>query len=380
MPTNRRPTYARFVCEIRPQKTEQERTRLTVGGNLIDYPDTVTTRTCDLVTFKLHINSTLSQSNRKYCSFDVKNFYLNTPMERYEYMKIPITHIPEEIINEYKLRPKVHTDRAVYIEIRKGMYGLPQAGMLANKLLKRRLAQHGYYEVRHTPGYWRHIWRPIDFMLVVDDFGVGYEKNEHALHLLQTLRQYYEAVSVNWTGTLYCGITLKWDYAKRTCELSMPGYVQQAVRKFPRDNNGNTKPTDAPHPYKASKKHGLPMTEPKDDGAKLTPHAIKQLQQIVGTFLFYSRAVDPTMLTALSIIATEQTHGTKTMKDKADHFLMYAATHPYSTLKFYKSEMILKHTCQNVRAEAVLGDTSTWGTGITQLIPQMHQFSTPPVS
>ena len=342
MPTNRQPTYARFVCEIRPQKTEQERTRLTVGGNLIDYPGTMTTRTCDLVTFKLHINSTLSRSNRKYCSFDVKNFYLNTPMERYEYMKIPITHIPVEIINEYKLRPKVHTDGAVYIEIRKGMYGLPQAGMLANKLLKRRLAQHGYYEVRHTPGYWRHIWRPIDFTLVVDDFGVGYEKKEHALHLLQTLRQYYEAVSVDWTGTLYCGITLKWDYAKRTCELSMPGYVQQAVQKFPRDNNGNTKPTDAPHPYKASKKHGLPMTEPKDDGAKLTPHAIKQLQQIVGTFLFYSRAVDPTMLTALSIIATEQTQGTKTTKDKADHFLMYAATHPDATLKFYKSEMILK--------------------------------------
>ena len=72
MPTNRRPTYARFVCEIRPQKTEQERTRLTVGGNLIDYPDTVTTRTCNLVTFKLHINSTLSRPNRKYCSFDVK--------------------------------------------------------------------------------------------------------------------------------------------------------------------------------------------------------------------------------------------------------------------------------------------------------------------
>ena len=43
MPMNRRPTYARFVCEICPQKTEQERTRLTVGGNLIDYPDTVTT-------------------------------------------------------------------------------------------------------------------------------------------------------------------------------------------------------------------------------------------------------------------------------------------------------------------------------------------------
>ena len=212
MPPTRRPTYARFVCKIRPQKSEKEQTRLTVGGNLIDYPNPVTARMCDLVTFKMHINSTLSRTKQKYCSFDVKNFYLNTPMEHSEYMKIPLSHIPDEIIAEYALKRKVHSDGAIYIKIRKGMYGLPQAGMLANKLLKRHLAKHRYYEVRHTPGYWRHVWRPIDFTLVVDDFGMGYEGNEHALHLLQTLRQYYDAVSIDWTGTLYCGITLKWDY------------------------------------------------------------------------------------------------------------------------------------------------------------------------
>ena len=143
MPMNQRPTYARFVCEIRPQKAEKERTRLTVGGNLIDYPDPVTTRTCNLVTFKMHINSSLSRVKRKYCSFDVKNFYLNTPMECFEYMKIPLAHIPDEITSEYVLKNKVHSNGTVYIEIRKGIYGLPQAGMLANQLLKRRLAKHG---------------------------------------------------------------------------------------------------------------------------------------------------------------------------------------------------------------------------------------------
>ena len=81
MPKDRRPTYAHFVCDVRPQKTEQEQTQLTVGGILIDYPDPTTTQTCDLVTFKMHINSTPSQPKRKYCSFDIKNFYLNTPME-----------------------------------------------------------------------------------------------------------------------------------------------------------------------------------------------------------------------------------------------------------------------------------------------------------
>ena len=171
---------------------------------------------------------------------------------------------------------------------------------------------------------------------------MGYEGNEHALHLLQTLRQYYEAVSVDWMGTLYCGITLKWDYLKRTCEMSMPGYVQQALKKFQYGINSTHKATDAPHPYKATKKHGLPMTHPTDDSAKLSPHAIKCLQQIVGTFLFYSRAVDPTMLTALSIIATEQTQGTHSTKEKAEHFLMYAASYPDTTIKLNKSDMVLK--------------------------------------
>ena len=62
-------------------------------------------------------------------------------------MKINLAQIPHEIISEYNLKEKVHTNRYVYIEIQKGMYGLPQVSMLANKLPKRRLAKHGYYEV-----------------------------------------------------------------------------------------------------------------------------------------------------------------------------------------------------------------------------------------
>ena len=113
----------------------------------MDYPDPVTTPTCDLVTFKMHINSTLSQPKRKYCSFDVKTFYLNTPMERPKYMKINIAQILDEIISEYNSKGKVHIGSSVYIEFQKGVYGLPQASMLANKLRKCQLAKHGYYEV-----------------------------------------------------------------------------------------------------------------------------------------------------------------------------------------------------------------------------------------
>ena len=73
------------------------------------------------------------------------------------------------------------------MEIQKGMYGLPQAGMLANKLLKECLAEHGYRELLHTPGLFKHDTRPIWFTLVVDDFGIKYVGEEHAHHLVASL-------------------------------------------------------------------------------------------------------------------------------------------------------------------------------------------------
>ena len=120
------------------------------------------------------------------------------------------------------------------------------------------------------------------------------------------------------------------------------------------------------------------MTHPMDDSAKLSPHDIKHLQQFVGTFLFYSRAVDSTMLTALSIIATEQTQGTHTTKEKAEHFLMYAASHPDTTIKFYKSDMVLTihsdASYRNTNEGVALGGTFTWEIRRTKLIPPMDQF------
>ena len=62
------------------------------------------------------------------------------------------------------------------------MYGLLQAGLLANKLLEKRLNINGYFQSKLVPGLWKHEWRPIQFTLVVDDFGVKYVGKEHALH------------------------------------------------------------------------------------------------------------------------------------------------------------------------------------------------------
>jgi hypothetical protein len=87
IPKDRTVTYARIVVDYRPQKKDPNRVRITVGGNLIDYPGELATRTADLITSKILWNSTLSTPNARYMCADVKNFYLCTPMDRPEYIR-----------------------------------------------------------------------------------------------------------------------------------------------------------------------------------------------------------------------------------------------------------------------------------------------------
>ena len=98
-------------------------------------------------------------------------------------MRLRLDLIPAEIIQRYKLHDFVDDQGWVYVEIRMGMYGLPQAGILANKLLEQRLNTKGYYHCQHTPGLWRHVWRDITFCLVVDDFGIKSTSRDHVIHL-----------------------------------------------------------------------------------------------------------------------------------------------------------------------------------------------------
>jgi hypothetical protein len=82
------------------------------------------------------LNSIISMPGAQFMSLDVKNFYLNTQMTRYEYVQIKINNVQGEIIKHYNPREKMGKDGYLYIEVQKGMYGLPQAGILAQELLE----------------------------------------------------------------------------------------------------------------------------------------------------------------------------------------------------------------------------------------------------
>ena len=102
------------------------------------YPGDVRTNTASLELFKLVINSILSQTCTKYVCFDIENVYPNITLGRPEYVKIQLSKISQEFIEEYNLTIFEHKC-LVYFGIFCGFYGLPQSGILANKKLRIRL-------------------------------------------------------------------------------------------------------------------------------------------------------------------------------------------------------------------------------------------------
>ena len=203
---------------------------MTVGGDQIDYPGDVSTKTSDLVTAKILFNSVISTPNAKFMGIDIKDFYLNNDLPSSEYIRIPMNIIPEDIIEQYNLRAYEHNG-FVYARVDKGMYGLPQAGRVASDVLIPRLKAAGYEPTGITPGLFKHKKNSIVFALVVDDFGVSYTSKKDALHLRDALKKHYP-ITEDWSGANFIGIDLEWDYEKRHVDISMKGYVKKALQRF----------------------------------------------------------------------------------------------------------------------------------------------------
>jgi hypothetical protein len=332
-------TYARIVANERPEKADPDRIRVTMGGDRINYPGDCGTPTADLLTVKLLLNSIISTAHAKFMTIDIKDFYLMTPMDRYEYFKMKMDLFPDDVIEEYDLRSKVDDRGFVHCEVRRGMYGLPQAGLLAQQQLIKRLNKAGYYQSESSPGFWRHEWRPISFTLVVDDFGVKYVGKENADHLISVLQEHY-AIDIDWEGTRYIGLTLDWDYDQRKVHLSMPGYISKALSRFAHEPP--SKPQHQPHPS-ADKKYGETVQYAKalDNSPLLPPEGKTYIQQVLGVLMYYGRAVDATILVALSSIASAQAAPTELTLSLIKQLLDYVATHPDAILTYEKSDMVL---------------------------------------
>jgi len=229
VPPNRDVTYANFVFDYRPLKDEPYRARMVVGGDKLTYHDNAGSPAASLLETKLLLNSIISDADKgaRFLSLDLKDFFLCSTMSVPEYMRIPIKHIPEDIIKLYNITPLIHNGYA-YVKIKRGMYGLKQAAWLAFEQLREHLEPHGYFPDPNNPGLWYHNTRRTRFCLCVDDFGIKYFSKDDAEHLINVLKKYYK-VSIDWTGKNYCGFEITWNYEQKYVDIQMPGYIEKLL-------------------------------------------------------------------------------------------------------------------------------------------------------
>lgn len=358
VPKGEKVTHGRIVCAIRPHKKEVHRVRLTAGGNLIDCDGVTTTPTAGITTIKTHWNSVISTEKAKYGTIDISNFFLMAWLKDCKYMKLPISVIPDEIMTLYKLHDKV-VDGFVYIQIRGGMHGLPMAGKLAHDDLVEFLGNYGYHPAKYTPGLWTHDTRDISFTLVVDDFGVKYVKYEDYQHLANTLAKKHK-ITTDLTGNLCIGVTLDWDYDKRTVKCLMPGYIPALLNKF--QQSRTFKQQYSPHPA-PNMIHGAKTQWVHEEKSLpiLDKEGIKLAQQIIGGALYLGRIIDSTILVTCNEITLNQNKSTMKTLNFCTWLLDYMATYPNPSITYHRSDMQLHISSDSSHLSVINGRSRVGG-------------------
>jgi hypothetical protein len=173
----------------------------------------------------------------------------------------------------------------------------------------------------------------------VEDFGFKYVGREHAEHLMECIKKNYN-ISSNWEGSAYCGLTLEWNYNNRTVDLSMPGCIKAALHKY--QHSAPTRPEYEPHtwnpPLYGAKAQ---YVEDENNSPALSVKDVNKLQQLTGTLLYYARAVDPTLIMPINVLASEQTKATSDTADKVIKLINYCNTHPETKIRYHAYDMIL---------------------------------------
>lgn len=311
------------------------RIRGTAGGDKINYTGPTSALTADMPVVKLLLHSVVSD-NAHWLTIDIKDYYLNTPLLRPEYVRIPLRMLPPATIKKHNLTPYIIDGTALF-QVSKGMYGLPQAGLLAQQRLIEHLATHGYTQT-DTPCLFRHSSNGTMFTLVVDDFGVKYTTKDGVQHLITTLQLLYE-IKINWAGTTYIGFHIQFTSDNSSVSLSMPGYIAKVLKRF------NISPSTfaaSPAIYTAPS-YGATLQKPAIDlSAPLSSAAAKLLQEQVGCLLYYARSVDSTILPAVTHISSRQASPTDAVAAAMTRLLQYCAKYPDNHLVFHACSMQLE--------------------------------------
>ncbi len=150
-----------------------------------------------------------------------------------------------------------------------------------------------------------------------------------------------DTYTTDWTGTKYCGMTFDWDYENNYVDVSMPGYVQKSIQRLQYHPNI---PQYSPHKYnhfKFEEKGSRQYAKEDNPSTPLTDKETTWIQTVAGTFLYYARTIDSTLIPALNELVREQSKPTENTRRKAHQIMDYTATYPNAFIRYHASDMIL---------------------------------------
>ena len=156
-------------------------------------------------------------------------------------------------------------------------------------------------------------------------------------HFINTLTALYQ-VKINWDGTKYLGMNIAINRAERHVTLTMPKYIDRLLCKVRPEGVKGSK-TPATHTASNYANPGAQKAT-VDNSALASEDDKKLLQRVVGTLLYYSRAVDPSICTAVHQLGSVQSKPSQNDMRKMDKLLQYVSKHRNIGIRFYAAHLI----------------------------------------
>ena len=319
------------------------RVRGTLGGDKTHYTGATAANCAELTVVKVLLNSAISDPESGWASLDIKDFYLQSQMDRPEFLRLAWNQIPKKTQQDYGLAEFKTLDNKVLFRVDGGMYGAPQAGRLAQEqLIRTCLEPAGYIQDPNVPCLFTHLTNGIIFSLVVDDFGVRYKLALGFQSLVDALKASGYELKVNPTGSKYLGMNINFDRQANTITTDMGDYVKHHLLRL--NHTAKTTPSTpslyTPPHYGVNNASQLVDTSP-DTSPRLDDAAVKTIQSVVGAFSYLAHVHDYTLLPTVNLIASQQKNPTAALQVKVDRMLDYIAANPSNQQVISASDMIL---------------------------------------
>jgi hypothetical protein len=325
------------------------RVRGTLGGDRMPKgtAEARTAHTAPMEAIKILIASTVSDQAKHptvgAMVVDVKDAYLHSVLAEPCYMRIRLDQLAPATVEKYGLEALAKNGSVLH-KVVKGIYGHPEAGRLWQETLIREcLTPAGFKALPSSPCLFANKDKTVVFSLVVDDFFIKYRSRLEAEPLLTALRALY-TITVDEQANKYLGLKLDWESGKRV-SLSLPGYINELLSSL-----GWSSPKRAHAPAcvaELSKRtytqKGTAQQAEVDSSALLNAKETLFVQTALGGLLYYARAVDSTMLTAINHVAT--TGFTQKALAATEHLLVYAQTHSTAHVCFIACDMVARAQC-----------------------------------